>query len=202
MKQIRLGFLSTLFVVTGLMSACGAVPNTESGLHQPQMVQITKSDFTSKQDIEKNQTETEPVADLESNLVEHVDNEEEEMLQIQIGTMTLIASLEDNPSVDAFKELLADGEMIVDVQNYGGFEKVGTLPQSIPKDDVQVTAVPGDVMLYQGNSIVIFYGSNSWAYTKLGTITGYSQEELSRILGGKDATIGLSIIPSNESDGT
>lgn len=121
------------------------------------------------------------------------ENEDEKMLTIQIGTDTLHAVLESNPSAQALKDLLADGPILIDVQNYGGFEKVGTLPQSLPRDDAQTTASPGDIMLYQGNSIVFFYGSNSWAYTKLGTITGYSQEELREILGGNDTAIELSL---------
>ena len=119
------------------------------------------------------------------------------MLTIQIGGQTLTASLENNPSAQALQELLAEGPLSVSVQNYGGFEKVGTLPQSLPRDDVQTTTAPGDIMLYQGDSIVLFYGSNTWSYTKLGTISGYSEEELRAILGGDDTTISLSITSSS-----
>lgn len=79
------------------------------------------------------------------------------------------------------------------MDNYGGFEKVGTFEESLPRNDIQTTAVPGDIMLYQGNSIVIFYGTNTWAYTKIGTITGYSEEELRDILSGNEETLSLSL---------
>lgn len=65
---------------------------------------------------------------------------------------------------------------------YGGFEQVGSLPESIVSNDVQITTSPGDIALYSGNSIVIFFGTNSWAYTKLGHIEGVSGDELFYII--------------------
>ena len=185
MKQVWI-----LLVVVLFLTACGTAPNTQN---KHQLSQISQLDFSSEQDTKSEEAQT------ESDFNKTVD-EEKEMLRIQIGDVALTAVLEDNSSVDALKELLSDGQITIDVQNYGGFEKVGMLPQSIPRDDMQITATPGDVMLYQGNSIVIFYGSNSWSYTKLGTITGVTQEELSEILGGKDSSIVLSIVCSTESD--
>lgn len=193
MKQLLFGFILALLIAV-LLSACGNAPDSTDELQQPQISPTTQMDSPSKQDSEENPTEPEPIiSDTDSNLIENVD-EGEEMLVIQIGDTTLTAALEDNPSVDALKELLADGSIALDVQNYGGFEKVGTLPQSLPRNDVQTTANPGDIMLYQGNSLVFFYGSNAWDYTKIGTIIDRSQDELSEILSGSDSVVELSLI--------
>ncbi len=119
--------------------------------------------------------------------------EKVDMLVIQIGDTQLKAKLEDNKSAEALKELLADGPMTIDVQNYGGFEKVGQLPKHLPSADTQMTTSAGDIVLYQGNRIVFFYGSNSWMYTKLGVICESSMEELREILGSEIATMTLSM---------
>ena len=71
---------------------------------------------------------------------------------------------------------------------YGGFEQVGSIGQSISRDDKQITTEFGDIVLYSGNQIVVFYGSNSWAYTKLGHID-LSEEELTEILGNGDVVL-------------
>ena len=71
---------------------------------------------------------------------------------------------------------------------YGGFEQVGSIGQSISRDDKQITTEFGDILLYSGNQIVVFYGSNSWAYTKLGHID-LSEEELTQLLGNGDVVL-------------
>ena len=71
---------------------------------------------------------------------------------------------------------------------YGGFEQVGSLPQSFSRSDAQMTTQPGDIVLYSGNQLVVFFGSNSWSYTKLGHISGLSADELTVLL-DKDQTV-------------
>lgn len=73
---------------------------------------------------------------------------------------------------------------------YGGFEQVGSIGQSIVRDDEQLTTSPGDIVLYSGDQIVVFYGSNSWSYTKLGHID-MSEGELTELLSNGDVTITL-----------
>ena len=182
-----------VLLIAVLLSSCRNVSNNADALRQSQGSQPTHADSLSDQDTDKSESQT------ESNFAENA-NEEEDMLKIQIGDITLTAALEDNPSVDALKDLLADGPITITVQNYGGFEKIGTLPQRLPQNDIQTTAVPGDVMLYQGKSIVIFYGSNTWSYTKLGTISGFSRDELSKVLSGNDTTASLAMAPSANKD--
>ena len=78
---------------------------------------------------------------------------------------------------------------IVDMSDYGGFEKVGSLPWEVPTNDEQINTVPGDIILYQGNKITIYYGENSWSLTKLGHIDGVTGEELLEAMGQGDVTV-------------
>ena len=99
---------------------------------------------------------------------------------------------------DAARELkdrLSDGDVVFTADDYGGFEKVGSLGFSLPRSDERITTSSGDVMLYQGDNIVIFYGSNSWAYTPLGRIAGLDDAALESFLqaGGGEVKITLSL---------
>lgn len=97
-------------------------------------------------------------------------SEEESMLNIKVGDQTLLAVWEENPSAEAFRELLSQGPLTVEMEDYGGFEKVGDLGTTLPRNDTQITTQPGDVILYQGNQITIYYGTNTWNFTRLARI--------------------------------
>ena len=98
-------------------------------------------------------------------------------LLLSVEDRRLSVEWEDNESVDALKDLAGYG-MNINMSMYGGFEQVGSIGTSLPQNDSQTTTSPGDIVLYSGNRIVIFYGSNSWAYTRLGKITGLDEKEL------------------------
>ena len=102
-----------------------------------------------------------------------------------IGDDPVPVSWEENESVEALKDMCP---LTISMSMYGGFEQVGAIGQHIPREDVQTEADYGDIMLYSGNQIVIFYGSNSWAYTKLGHID-LTREEMEELLGNGDVTI-------------
>ena len=95
---------------------------------------------------------------------------------------------EDNPSVQELEGLLP---LTVSMSMYGGFEQVGPIGQRIASSDVQTDTDPGDIVLYASSQIVIFYGSNSWAYTRLGHID-MQREELEELLGKGNVSITLS----------
>ena len=120
-------------------------------------------------------------------------------LILSVGDKRLSVEWEDNESVDALKGLAGSG-MTIDMAMYGGFEQVGSIGTSLPRNDSQTTTSPGDIVLYSGNQIVIFYGSNSWAYTRLGRITGLDEKELEDTFGNGDVTIGLSVGAKTASD--
>ena len=86
---------------------------------------------------------------------------------------------EDNDSTAALRELLP---LTIQMSMYGGFEQVGPIGQSIIRDDRQTVTDSGDIVLYSGNQIVVFYGSNSWTYTRLGHVN-LSQTEMAELLG-------------------
>lgn len=106
-------------------------------------------------------------------------------IEIQIGDTIMVAELENNDAVDELIELLEAGEISMSASNYGGFEKVCSIGQSISRNDEQITTEPGDIMLYNGNQLVIFYDSNSWSYTPIGHIDA-SAEELEEFLSGNE----------------
>jgi len=104
------------------------------------------------------------------------------------GNHTLTASLADNSSARAFAELLSKGAVTVNMHDYGNFEKVGQLPESLPRNDTSITTEPGDIILYQGNQITIYYDTNSWSFTRLGKVEGLSPSQLRKILGKGNVT--------------
>lgn len=121
-----------------------------------------------------------------SDTSEMVEQEIEKMqIEIQIGDKTMYAELENNDTTTELVERLEADELVMSASNYGGFEKVCSIGQSITRDDEQITTAPGDIMLYSGNQIVIFYDSNSWAYTPVGHIDA-SADELEEFLSGDE----------------
>ena len=112
---------------------------------------------------------------------------------LKVGGNTMTATLADNEATRELTKLLEQGDITIRMSDYGGFEKVGALPQSLPTSNTQITTVPGDIMLYQGNQMVIFYGSNSWSYTRLGKIDGATASNLRQFLGNGDITLTLSL---------
>ena len=121
--------------------------------------------------------------------------EEANQMYIQIGGTVWTAALEDDPSVTAWKELLSKGPLTVDMSDYGGFEKVGGIGTTLPQSNRQITTKPGDIILYQGNSVAIYYDENTWSFTRLGHIDGVTESQLREVLkaggGNVSATFSL-----------
>lgn len=114
---------------------------------------------------------------------------------ITIDDKTLPVTLLDNEATRTLVATLSQNDITYVARDYGGFEKVGALGQSLPASDTQTTTQAGDVVLYNGNQVVIFYGSNSWSYTRLGRIDYSSQTELEAFLkaGQGNVTVTLSL---------
>ena len=116
------------------------------------------------------------------------------------GNHKLTATLADNSSATAFYQLLKKGPLTVDMHDYGSFEKVGSLGTSLPRNDTQITTTAGDIILYQGNQITIYYDTNRWNFTRLGKVvstsstTTITQAELKKILGKGDVTAVFEIL--------
>ena len=118
---------------------------------------------------------------------------EETMLYITVNGTTLTATLANNSSAEAFRELLANGPCTIQMSDYGNFEKVGPLGQSLPTNNQQITTEAGDIILYQGNQITICYDRNSWNFTRLGKINGVTSQQLRDILGSGDVSVTFSL---------
>lgn len=112
-------------------------------------------------------------------------------MNVQIGSSTFTATLEDNPAVDSFVKMMENAPVVIRMSDYSGFEKVGAIGTSLPASNSQTTTQSGDIVLYNGNQIVIFYGSNSWSYTRLGKIDDLSGWE--EALGSGDVTVTFSM---------
>ena len=104
-------------------------------------------------------------------------------LKIHVNDTTFTATLEENSSAKAFAEFLAQGDMTLDMHDYGSFEKVADLPRSFPRNDKQIDTDAGDIILYQGNTITIYYDKNSWNFTRLARIDNVNKKRLQQILG-------------------
>ena len=112
---------------------------------------------------------------------------------IDVNDNKLTAALADSTAAKELAEKLKAEPITVTLNEYGGFEKVGKLPWSLIRTDASTETEPGDIMLYQGNQMTIFYNSNSWSYTKLGSIENTTQEELKALFGEGDVTVTLSL---------
>ena len=136
------------------------------------------------------ETQTGPDTKSEENTVLNT-------LKLKIGDTDVTVEWENNDSVTALKELVKDNPLTVQMSMYGDFEQVGSLGTGLPRNDVQTTTSPGDIVLYSGNQIVVFYGSNSWSYTRLGHVTDKSAEQMRELLGRADVTLTLYVESSH-----
>ena len=123
---------------------------------------------------------------------EHADEKTFE-LQMTIGNTPVSVDWEDNEAVEALKDLCRNQPLTIQMSMYGGFEQVGPIGTALPHNDVQTTTSAGDIVLYSGDQMVVFYGSNSWAYTRLGHITDRSAEDMTDLLSNGDTVISISL---------
>ena len=188
-----------------LLTGCGNSEQIESNSESSSTAQMEDTSSseaesssepeTSEPDIvpeepEESDSSTAPESgDAESQQVEEENSEMQ--MNVQVGGSTFTATLEENEAVDALVEMMEQGPVTIQMSDYSGFEKVGPLGTSLPASNQQTTTQAGDIVLYQGNQIVMFYGSNSWSYTRLGHIddlTGWEEA-----VGSGDVTVTFSL---------
>ena len=116
---------------------------------------------------------------------------DETQIYAYIGQNTLVIKPENNSSAEAFIKLLGKGDLTINMHDYGNFEKVGSIGAELPRNDKRITTVPGDVILYQGNQITIYYDTNTWSFTRLGKIQNI--DGLRAILGEGNVTVRFSL---------
>ena len=184
-KRIRI----SLFVLSCVMltTACAKYDNDSiAGASSTQSTQ----DLPQKDTTQTSQNENvRPDTDLPESDEDKV--EEKETMIMEINDKAVDVTWEENASVEELKGLAQTG-LTITMSMYGGFEQVGSIGKSIASDDKQTVTKPGDIVLYSSDKIVVFYGSNSWSYTRLGKIN-MSQKELEQLLGSGDVTVTLSV---------
>lgn len=193
MKKIWCFLLAALFAAC--LAACGSGPSVVEN-NAPEVTdhtQQSESDSSASNSSQPSSVEGSTNTEDETSKKESEEEliMEQNMFYVSVGGETFSAAFADNSGAQAFKELLAGGEITISMSDYGGFEKVGSLGQSLPTSNSQTTTQAGDIVLYQGNQIVIFYGSNSWSYTRLARIndlTGWQEA-----LGSGDVAVTFSL---------
>ena len=175
--------LIALCCCTVIFAACG---KTQSGRNAQQY-----TPQTSQQQILTDKPTGESVLS-ESQAELLYDKEQDMKLKLYVNGTELTATLSGSTAAKELTEKLKAGSVTVTLNEYGGFEKVGKLPWALTKTDETIAAEAGDIMLYQGNQMTIFYNPNSWSYTKLGHIDNITGEELEELFGEGNITVTLS----------
>ncbi len=121
------------------------------------------------------------------------DDSVNDSVKVQINDNIFDIELENNSAAQELIKELEKGNITVNATEYGGFEKVGELGFSLPASDENINTEPGDIVLYQGDKVSLFYGSHSWSYTKLGKIDNISSNELKEVLGPGNVTLVFSL---------
>ena len=188
-----------LAIILSCMVACGkndtqaqtpsrqAEPSTIDSSSQSDILNGSENaGESSMQETERNETDT-----AETDIQDNMEENKVENMNVQVGDVVFSATLEENEAVSALVEMMRESPVVIQMSDYSGFEKVGPLGTSLPVNNSQTTTQAGDIVLYNGNQIVIFYGSNSWSYTRLGHIddlTGWEDA-----LGSGDVTVIFSL---------
>ncbi len=201
---LAIGFAAVLTACKPAEEASATQPTTASSVTQPQTTVPTaptvapataRTEQTAAPTTARTeQTDAPATAQPEqTDAPEALTQEEQHMtLQMTINGTPVAVEWEDNAAVDALSEAVNGNPLTIQMSMYGGFEQVGALGMSLPQDDVQTTTSAGDIVLYSGNQIVVFYGANTWAYTRLGHITDRGADGMAQLLSNGDVSITLS----------
>lgn len=180
--------ITVLLIVTAMMLTAFGCSNQdeEDTMDTSENVQTEEPD-TLNQD--ENLTDNENVPEEVTETKNESEKEQENKMVLKINNEEVLVEWEDNESVEALQQICNEEALTIQLSMYGGNEQVGSIGQSLPRNDINITTDAGDIVLYSGNQIVLFYGSNSWAYTRLGHIVDKSASDMTKLLGNGDVTI-------------
>ncbi len=196
MKRIFCAAL--IFVLLFTITACGSGREEQNSDTKPESGKNTSAlPDTEPEEEKESETETGAVQTeippTESTR-ESTEQEAAEMkMKIEIGDTAFTATLAENSSVDALKELMADAPLTLNMSDYANMEKGADLGVKLPQNNEQMDTQAGDIILYQGRTFVIYYDTNSWNLTPIGKIDNVDAESLRAALGDGDVTVTLSL---------
>ena len=182
MRKKLLTVLCAVIMMTAILCGCRETPKSPTAETTVPTAQAVETTAPTALASDTDGTHTPPQPEQEDNT-----------MTLLIDGVPVTAEWADNAAVDTLRAALADGDITVRMSMYGGFEQVGSLGMSLPADNEQITTRAGDIVLYNGSQIVIFYGSNSWDYTRLGRVTDKTADELTAMLSEGDVTLTLSL---------
>ena len=173
-------------------------PLSEKAASEPRNTEVQSTEIQgtegSNTEVPSMETHSTEAHNTESPGTEaETEGENDRMFYAHVNGKVLKILAAENSSADAFLALLKTGDVTIEMHDYGSFEKVGSLGTTLPRNDEPITTEPGDVILYQGNQITIYYDINSWSFTRLGKVQDLSQAELKEILGTGDASVTFSL---------
>ena len=152
-----------------MLSACAAQENRDIPASENSNSGVSEnSDVSMNENSDSSVSESSNTGTSENNNTQEDENEMK--MNVQIGDYTFTATLEQNQAVNELIDMMKEGPVTIEMSDYSGFEKVGPLGKGLTTDNHQATTTEGDIVLYSGDQIVIFYGSNSWSYTRIGKI--------------------------------
>ena len=191
-------FIKTILCLSALMmtmALCSCskdnTAETSSGISSDAVSTVSETEHTQLSQTSEAISQPEESSQTESG--GHSETKAAEKMQMFINGQPVNVEWDNNNSVQELKQLAASNKLTIQMSMYGGFEQVGSIGTSLPREDVQTTTKAGDIVLYSGNQIVVFYGSNSWAYTRLGHITDKTADEMTELLGNGNVTLTLSM---------
>ncbi|MDE6282285.1 MAG: hypothetical protein K2M15_10970 [Oscillospiraceae bacterium] len=166
-----LAFSAAIICMSLMLTSCGTNenPNSITRIDNPSASDSIKADMVSQR---SEVSATDAGAEAVSSVADEKGEKEQTAMKmnVQIGAYTFTATLENNDAVQELAEMMRQGPVTIAMDDYAGFEKVGPLGRSLTTSNSQTTTAAGDIVLYNGNNIVMFYGSNSWSYTRIGKI--------------------------------
>ena len=201
MKKQIATVLCLIFLIV-LLTACNRADKTEptdphketqaAAVQTEQPTEITATQIT-KEPTAPEATQAIVSQTDEATEYEEPTEERATSLRMTIGDTPVSVAWEDGDAVEALRELCREKPLTIEMSMYGGFEQAGSIGTALPTADRQTTTSPGDIVLYSGDQLVVFYGSNAWAYTPLGHITDQSESELTDLLSNGDTTVTISL---------
>lgn len=194
---MKRGYLFSIFLIASLFIISGnsATLNKDSNMQndiEPQISNQQKQLTNDKENGTILKTDNVSFDLKEPKNKQQIIKGEEMQLVLRIDQKLVNVEWADNNAVKELKRLASKNNISIDTTLYGGFEQVGFLGHSLPTKDENITTKPGDIMLYNGNNIVVFFGENTWSYTRLGKIQGLSKKELEELLGKPSTKIIIS----------